>query len=129
MRGSAICLPDEVVRKLELKNKALVGLVQRSRAVAIKKVDIVEREGERARMIDYETAYKITRLAETNPMPDKLLPKMMERYQGFRLKYNVGDFLKGRRTFEAWKARKLLGITGQWDEGLREELIPFSDKL
>lgn len=34
-RGSAICLPDEAVRKLELKDKALVGLVQRSGAVAI----------------------------------------------------------------------------------------------
>jgi len=122
-RGSAICLPGEVIRKLELKDKALVGFVQRSDAVAIKKVDIVERKGERARTIDYETAYNITRLAETNPMPNELLPKMMERYQGFRLKYNVGDYLKGRRTYEAWKARKLLGINGQWDEGLREELI------
>jgi len=34
-RGGAICLPDEAVRKLELKDKALVGLVQRSGAVAI----------------------------------------------------------------------------------------------
>lgn len=121
--GSTIHLPKEVVRKLGLKDKSLVGLVQRNGAVAIKKVEIIEREGERARMIDLETAYKITRLAETNPMPDKILPKMRERYQGFRLTYNVGDFLKGRRTYEAWKARKMLGITEPSDEGLKEELI------
>ena len=91
--------------------------------MAVKKLEVVEEEGERARVVDLETAHKITRRAQTNPMPGILLPKLRERYKDFKFRYDVKDFLKGRRTFEAWKARRILGIADPSDEELRRELV------
>lgn len=100
-----------------------MGLVQRGNAVAIKRFEISEREGERARMIDIETGYRITRIIEVNPMPERALRKLKRKYQRFRLRYDVMKFLRGRRTFEAWKARRILGKTERADEDLRKELL------
>jgi len=123
MKGNRIHLPEEALRKLRIAERSLVGFVQRRDAVAIKKFIIKEKEGERASIVDVETTYKIIRIAETNPMPERLLQRLREQYKEFRLKYDVGGFLKGRRTFETWKARKILGIAGPSDEALRGQLI------
>lgn len=123
IKGKRIRLPEEALRKLGIADRSLVGLVQRRKAVAIKKVEIVEKEGERVRIVDLETTYKITRRAGTNPMPEKLLPKLMEQSKDFKLRYDVKNFLRDRQTFEAWKARKILGIIEPSDEELRRELI------
>lgn len=122
-KRTRIRLPEEALRKLQTNGRSLVGLVQRRNAVAIKKVEIVEKEGERAKIVDLETTSKITRKAETNPTPEKILLNLKEQYKHFRPKYDANNFLKGRQTFEAWKARKILGIVEPSDEELRRELI------
>ncbi|MFB0543793.1 MAG: hypothetical protein ACETVR_03330 [Candidatus Bathyarchaeia archaeon] len=122
-KGNRILLPEGALRKLGITDRSLVGLVQRRKAVAVKKVEIEEKEGEKAKVVDLETTYKITRMAETNSMPEKLLPRLRERYKDFKLRYDVKTFLGGRQTFEAWRARETLGIAEPSDEELRRELI------
>lgn len=118
-----IILPEEVLRKLNIRTRSLVGLVQRGNAVAIKRFEVLEREGERARIVDIETKYGITRLIEVNPMPEKALRQLKRKYKGFKLRYDVTRFLHGRRTFEAWMARRILGKVERSDEDLRKELM------
>jgi len=122
-RGNSIHLPNEALEKLGIDDRSLVALVQRSNGVAVKKFETVEKESEWAKIVDLETTYKITRAAETNPMPEKLLPKLTEQYKDFKLKHDVRGFLKGRRTLEAWKARKILGASEPSDEELKKRLI------
>jgi len=121
--GNNILLPEEALRKLNIRARSLVGLVQRDNAVAIKKFVVSEREGERARIVDLETKYRITRMIEANPMPGKVLQKLKCKYKRFRLRHDVMKFLQGRRTFEAWKARRILGKAERSDEDLRRELV------
>ena len=66
--GNKLRLPEEVLDRLEMDGDSLVGLVQRENAVAVKKVEVVEEDGERATVLDLETTYKITRKAITNPI-------------------------------------------------------------
>ena len=121
--GKNIILPEEALLKLNICVRSLVGLVQRGNAVAIKKFEVSEREGERARIVDLETKYRITRMIEANPMPEKVLQKLKNKYKGFKLRHDAMEFLQGRRTFEAWKARKILGKAERSDENLRRELV------
>jgi hypothetical protein len=100
----------------------MLGLGEGS-MVAIKKIEIVEREGERARIVDLETAYKVTRMALTNPMPERLLPRLREQNKNFKLRHDVKRFRRNRQTFEAWKARRILGVAESTDEELRRKLV------
>ena len=121
--GNKLRLPEEVLDRLEMDGDSLVGLVQRENAVAVKKVEVVEEDGERATVLDLETTYKITRKAITNPMPEELLPQLEDRYKDLHLNHDVRSFLKGRETVEAWQAREMLGMSEVSDEELRQELI------
>jgi hypothetical protein len=119
-----IRLPQDVFEMLGLGKGSLVAFIEREGdLLAIKKIEVVEKEGERARIVDLETTYKITRMAITNPMPEKLLPKLKKQHKNFKLRYDVKQFLKNRQSFQAWKARKILGITEPTDEQLRKRLI------
>ena len=122
-RGDSIRLPNEALEKLGIDERSLVAFVQRSNGVAVKKFETVEKESEWAKIVDLETTVRISRTAETNPMPEELLPKLREHYKEFKLKYDVKSFLKGRRTLEAWKARKILDLSEPSDEELRKQLI------
>ncbi len=122
-KGGRITLPEYALSILGIAGRSLVGLVQRERALAVKRVDILEGEGDRPRLLDVETAYGITRRAESSPMPEKLLLRLRERFRDLKLRYDAREFLKGRQTLEAWKSRKLLGMTEPSDERLRENLI------
>lgn len=121
--GKKIILPEGALKKLNIRTRSLVGLVQRGNAVAIKRFEVSEREGERARIVDIETKYRITRMIEVNPMPEKALRNLKRKYKRFRLRHDAMKFLHGRRTFEAWKARRILGKTERSDEDLRRELV------
>lgn len=121
--GNRVQLPEEVLTRLDITSGALLGLVQRGSGIAVKKVEIVQEEGEKAAVYDIETAYKITRKAITNPPPDKLLPRLEKKYQDFHLKYDIRNFLISERTLEAWQARKILGLSEAPDEELRKELV------
>lgn len=125
--GNRARLPDDVLRKLGIskdeRGKSLVGLVQRRDALAVKRFEVVEEEGEIADLYDIETPLRIRRVAKTNPMPEKALPSLRKKYKGLSLQHDVRNYLKGRRTFEVWKARKLLGASEPSDGELRRELI------
>ena len=123
IKSNRIRIPKEALRGLGITEKSLVGLVERKNAAAVKKVEIVERKADRARIFDVETAHTLTRVAGTNPMPHELLPKLKERYKDSKLRYDVRDFLKGRRTFEAWRTRRILGMSEPSDEKLSKKLI------
>jgi hypothetical protein len=122
-KGNRITLSEQVQARLGLSQGSQIGMVQRPNAVALKRVDIVECEGARARLLDIETPTTITRRVETNPMPDELLPALKTRYSDLTLRHNTSEFLHGRRTLAAWKARKLLDQPDPSDEGLRQALI------
>ena len=121
--GRHLILSQDILSTLELARGDLLAMIQREGAVALKKLEILERDADRARVVDYETAGKVERVAETNPMPDELLPALQKKHGGLALKYSVRDFLQKRETFGAWKARKLLGVVDSADDQLRENLI------
>ncbi|UCH51019.1 MAG: hypothetical protein JSV54_08460 [Chloroflexota bacterium] len=123
LAGNKLRLPEEVLNRLEVTGGSLVGFVQREKAVAVKKVEIAEEEGERAGLFDLETPHKIVRKAVTTPMPEVLLPRLEVQYKDLHLNYDVKGFLRGRQTVEAWQAREILGISEASDEELRKELI------
>lgn len=120
--GNRFRLTEEALSKLGVKGKALVALVERDGAVAVKRFEVAEAEGDRLRIVDRETTYAITRVVESNPMPEKLLVSLEKRIDEYDLRYDVKGFLKGRRSLEAWKARRLLRIKDASDEQLRREL-------
>lgn len=123
IKGNRVRMPEEALRRLGITEKSLVGLVERKNAAAVKKVEMVGRKADRSRIFDLETTHTLTRVTETNPMPCELLPKLKERYKDFKVRYDVRDFLKGRRTFEAWRTRRILEISEPSDEKLRAKLI------
>jgi hypothetical protein len=122
-KGNRVTLPDSILARLGIQAKSLVGLVQRPNALALKKLDIVEIEASQARLLDRETAATITRCVETNPMPQKRLPQLVEQHRDLALRYGVMGFLAGRQTLAAWQARQLLGRPEESDGTLRQALI------
>ena len=112
-----------MLEKLQLGKGTTVALIERGAALAVKKFDIEETDGQEARWIDVETDFMVTRRIETNPMPDVLLPKLVERCRDLKLKYDVRAFLKGGQTLEARLGRKILGMNYPSDESLKDSLI------
>jgi hypothetical protein len=122
--GKRIRLPGDVSEMLGLGEGSMVAFIEREGdLVAIKKIEVVEKEGERARIVDLETTFKITRIALTNPMPETLLPRLKRQHENFKLRHDVKRFLKNRQTFEAWKARRILNMAESTDEELRRKLV------
>ena len=121
--GNRLCLPGQIVARLGLQKGSMVAMIQRGDAVALKKMEIEEREGDRAEVVDYETPPEVTRVAHTNPMPERLLASLEQKYADLALNYDVRGFLRGRATFEAWKARTLIGAYEPSDDRLGQELI------
>ena len=116
-------LPDCILASLELARGDLLAMIERDGAVALKKLEVLEREAGRARVVDYETPRKVERIAETNPMPDELLPALQKEHGDLALKYSVRGFVQGRETLGAWKGRKLLGVADSADDRICEKLI------
>ena len=74
-------------------------------------------------MVDYETPLAVRRVAQTSPPPKDLLVALKKANKTRRLKRSVRDFLRGRESFEAWRARTLLAPAKAADEALRQRLI------
>ena len=124
VKGGRLSLPQSVLQTLGASAGTLIAMVTRGKqALAIKKIEIEEREAEAARVVDHETPYRITRTVETNAMPDQLVPVLADRYRGRPLRRDVMAFLSGRRSIEAWLARCLLRKPDVDDEGLRKALV------
>ena len=118
-----LILPPEVARTLGLDGGGRVALIEREDGVAIKRFELIEREGQEAKASDIETPQVITRVAETNPPPETMLDRLTEAARGARLKYDVLAFLKGRETLDAWRTRRILGKADEADESLRKRLV------
>ena len=122
-RSGALFLPVVVMQKLEISKPAIIGLVQRPDAVAVKVVEVEEVERESARLVDIETPTKIVRRIEAPPMPEDFIPKLQAEFAASRLPYDVKAFVKGRSTIDAWKIRQLLDCPEPDDDDLRKEMI------
>jgi len=120
-----IRLPGNFYEMLALGEGSMVALIEREGGLAVKRFQIVEEEGdddEVAELVDLETPGSLIRKAITNPMPEEALPKLKRRYRDLQLRHDVGAFLAGRRTLEAWKARRILGTAEPGDGRLKVEL-------
>lgn len=123
VKGSRLCLPEDVFARLDLAPDDHVAVIQRERAAAVKKLDFAFREGERSGVSDVETPLLVTRSATTNMAPAALLPRLAKKHAKKKLKRDVRRFLAGRESFEAWRARRLLGCPDAGDAALRTALI------
>ena len=116
-------LRSDASQRLGLAAGDRVALIERDDAVALKSVALAEEDGEQARLLDRETADRLVRVAEVNPMPEELLPRLSERFRRAALRYDAAAYLQGRQSLEAWRARALLGRPEAGDDGLRARLI------
>ena len=127
MQGTRAILPLECVAKIGLEKGDLLAMVQRDGALALKRLAVVEQEGDRARyraeIVDLETPTQLNRVVRTNPMPDELLPRLAQEYRDLYLKHRVEDYARQRKSLEGWLLRRLLGIPGGNDANLRESLV------
>ncbi|UCD44682.1 MAG: hypothetical protein JSV27_11305 [Candidatus Bathyarchaeota archaeon] len=122
IRGRGIVLPIEAIARLGLEKGGLVGFVQRPGAIAVKRVELEEEGADFSSLFDLETPTVITRRVETNPLPEELLPALIERNRDLKLNHELEGFLKGRQTLEALKTREILGVPENSDTELREAL-------
>ena len=123
VRGSRMVLPESVMQTLGLEQGALLALLQRENAVALKAATVEEQPGDYAHVTDIETPHALTRIAHTNPMPDVLLPQLRAYHADTHLRYDVRGYLQGRETLPAWQARKLLDCADPGDDALREHFV------
>jgi hypothetical protein len=123
VKGGRLALPQSVLQTLDASSGTRIALVARGRALAIKTLEIEEQAAEEARAVDRETRYRIVRTVETNAMPEELVPVLAARYRKRVLGHDVMAFLSGRRSLEAWMARRLLDKQDVDDEGLRKALV------
>jgi hypothetical protein len=121
--GDRVCLPQQTAGKLGLESGSYVAVIDRGSAVALKTLTIEEEPGEKAQVVDYETPLAVRRIAQTNPPPKDLLAALKKTNKTRRLKRSVRGFLRGRESFEAWRARTLLGAAKAADQALRQRLI------
>jgi len=122
-KGYRVTLPDSALALLGIQARSTLGLVQRPNALAVKRLEIAERESAQARLYDLETPTTITRTVETNPMPEECLPLLVDGTRDLALRCNVMGFLTGRQTLPAWQARQLLDRALPSDQALRQTLI------
>ncbi|UCC75407.1 MAG: hypothetical protein JSW37_07715 [Anaerolineales bacterium] len=120
---SRLCLPARALDRLEIAGKSLVALIERANGVAVKRFEVLERAGEQAGLVDIETPCALVRTVETDPMPAELLPRLIARHKGTRLRHDISAYLRGRLDFEAWQARRILGARGASAETLRKSLV------
>ena len=123
IQGNRLCLPPEIVARLGLGKGSLLAMIQREKAVALKRMQIEQREGDRAWVVDIETALDVTRVVHTNAVPSQLLKRLREQCENVSLRRDVLGFLRGRQTLEAWKARLLLDRAEPSDDALQKTLI------
>lgn len=121
--GRYLLLPQAAYAALGVDAGDRVAIVQRENGVALKGLTVEERPGEHAAAFDIETPLGITRIVQTNPAPDAIVPHLREQYRDMALQHEVTPYLRNRETLEAWKSRQILGEPGGDDGLLCEALI------
>ena len=121
--GKRLLLPEDVQRRLAIQEGSPVALIEREGCLALKKMVVQEKEGAHAYAEDFESPTQLTRVAVTNPPPERLLPALQKKFARKKLRHDAGRFLRGRRSLAAWQARALLGRPDDDDAELRQQLI------
>ena len=120
---TSMTLSEAVMQTLGVRHGALLAMVEREGAAALKAATAEERPSDHAELLDIETPCALTRIVCTTLPPDELLPRLRSRHQDTRLRYAVRGFLAGRATLPAWHARKLLDCADPADDALREQFL------
>jgi len=121
-KGRRLDLSGDAAARLGVSESDLVALVERREAVAVKKLTVEERPGVKARALDIETPTEVVRVAETNPMPDELLPQLAARSRKAKLNHSVRSFIAGRETLHAWLTRREVDAPEKGDDQLGKDL-------
>ncbi len=122
--NNRIQLPSYVLNKLGIDSKTVVCFIERMNAVALKKFEVNIKESEFPRIVDLEYPQLLIRQVETFAEPQVLFERLKETAaQQFKLKYNPENYWLNIKTFNAWKARKILEIIDKNDTDLQQELI------
>ncbi len=123
LNGNRIELPVKVLEKLGVVKRSNICFIERPNAVAIKKIEITVKENRRPKVIDIESPYSVIRQVKTFADPDRLLDELIDKSKDINLNYNWVNFWKGKKSFRAWKTRRILNIPEPFDEDLQKELI------
>jgi hypothetical protein len=120
-----IAIPDEALRKLDMRNNAeYVACIERDNAVALKRVEVAEIGSEHARYVDKETPFVVIRTLETNPLPDKLLPRLKDEVAECKFEYGLLlEHLRKTESYCGWVARTIIGLERSDDDALRLSYI------
>ncbi|MGC9780015.1 MAG: hypothetical protein HZR80_12290 [Candidatus Heimdallarchaeota archaeon] len=123
LNGNRIELPVKALEKLLITKRTDICFIERPNAVAIKKIEINIKESKRPKIIDIESPYSVIRQVKTFANPDSLLDELIDKSKDINLNYNLVNFWKDKKSFSAWKARKILNVPEPFDEDLQKELI------
>ena len=123
LSGNRIELPLKAIEKMNIEKRSNICFIERPNAVAIKKIELNVKESKFPKIKDIESSYLIKRQVETFSNPDKLMNELKREAKIFKLKYSPKNYWKGKKSFNAWKARKLLNIPESHDVDLLKELI------
>lgn len=121
--GNRIQLPSYALKKLKITKKTKICFIQRKNAVAIKKFEIKISNARLPKIVDFETPFLVTRQVETSADPLETYEQLKEQYSKLKLKFNVKKFWQKKKSFYAWKARRILGSKEDSDEELQIDLI------
>ena len=121
---SRIAIPNEALRKLDMRNNAeYVACIERDNAVALKRVEVAEIGSEHARYVDKETPFVVTRTLETNLLPEKLLPRLRHEVVECKFEYGLLEHIEKNESYFGWVARALIGLERSDDSALRSNFI------
>ncbi|HUT81018.1 MAG TPA: hypothetical protein VMZ29_07430 [Candidatus Bathyarchaeia archaeon] len=110
LENHTIQLSTSVLSKLEIQDKATICFIQRPKAVALKKFDVIIGESIFPQITDIETTQTVLRRVETFVEPELIYNKLIEQISRYKLKFNPKSYWKDKETFSAWKALHLMGV-------------------
>lgn len=121
--GYRVKLPSYVLEKLEFQGKIKICFIERINAVAIKRFEIQVVESEKPTISDFESQYKVTRRINTFRHPENIYQILKEQKNEYKLKFDPKIYWQKKRSFNSWKASKLLDLIIKDEELIRNDLI------
>ncbi|NHJ32520.1 MAG: hypothetical protein FK732_06640, partial [Asgard group archaeon] len=118
-----LILPENARENLQLNGKTNLCFIQRQSGVAIKKYKMTVKKSKRPRIVDIESKFIVTRRVETFGDAAELLNELVTSQVNYKLKFELANYWKGKKSLSAWKARQLLDTEEETDEDLLRALI------
>ena len=118
-----LVLPGTAQENLQFKGKTNICFVQRQNGVAIKRYKMTVKKSKRPRIVDIESSNMLMRRVETFGDSAELLNELVTSQVNYKLKFDITDYWKEKKSLSAWKARQLLDIEEETDEELLRTLI------